>query len=216
MLIKTNEQGTKKKQTVHSLRLKDNKRSFFISGENAPKCSITKGDRDFICSECTYTANTLCRSYKGDESSTKIKGTNIDTNDFELLDSPDYVNSCHKAKKKGYIKIVSKKVAGKSVYDKIISYYDVAKNVNVKSNYYVTGVLRKVYQFFPKYYTLIKGEWVSTVSRIRTVNGKLKNYSFETIVTVKKNGKGGHLLYLTPKEDPKVGKRISTIFNTNQ
>ena len=216
MLIKTKEQGKKKKQFVHSVRLKDKKRSFFISGENAPKCSVKKGDRDFICSECTYTSNTLCRSYKGDDSSTKIKGTNIDTNDFKLLDSPDYTNSCFPTKKKGYIKIISKKVAGSSAYDKIVSYYDATKNVNVKSNYFTTNVLRKVYQFFPKYYTRIKGEWVSTVSRIRTVNGNLKKFSFETLVNVKKDGKGGHLLYLDPKEDPKVGKRISTLFNTNQ
>ena len=214
--IKTNEKNTKKKQTVHSVRLKENKRSFFIKGENAPKCSVKKGDRDFICSECTYTSNTLCRSYKGDESSTKIKGTNIDTNDFKLLESTDYTNSCHKTKKKGYIKIISKKVAGNSVYDKIISYYDVTKNVSVKTDYFSEGVLRKVYQFFPKYYMQIKGEWVSTVSRIRTVNGNLKNFSFETLINVNKDKKGKHLLYLTPKEDPKVSSRISTLFNTNQ
>ncbi len=216
MLIKTNERGSKKQQMVHSVRLKEKKRSYFIKGENAPKCSVTQGERDFICSECSYTSNTLCRSYKGDESSTKIKGTNIDTNDFKLLESPDYVNSCVKAKKKGYLKIISKKVGGNSAYDKIISYYDVQKNINVKTNYYVENVLRKVYQFFPKYYTLIKGEWVSTVSRVRTVNGKLNNFSFETLINVTKDKKGNHLLYMTPKDDPKIGSRISTLFNTNQ
>lgn len=216
MMIKTNERGTKKQQVVHSVRLKETKRSYFIKGENAPKCSVTKGDRDFLCSECSYTSNTLCRSYQGDESSTRIKGTNIDTNDFKLLESPDFHNTCYKAKSKGYIRIVSKKVSGKSAYDQIISFYDVQKNINVKSNYYSEGILRKVYQFFPKYYTLIKGEWVSTVSRVRTVNGNPNKYSFETLINVLKDKKGDYLLYMTPKDDPKIGSRISTLFNTNQ
>ena len=215
--IKTNDKGAVKKQAVHMVRLKDNKRSFIISGENAPKCSITKGERDFICGECTYTSNTSCRSYKGDESSTKISGTNIDTHDFELLDSPDYTSTCKDVKKKpGYVKITSKKVGGNSPYTKIISYYDMSKEISIKTNYYADGVLRKVYQFFPKYYTKIKNEWVATVSQIRTVQGNLKKFSFETLVSVKKNAKKAYLLYLSPSEDPKVSKRISTLFNTNK
>ena len=215
--IKTKDGATKKSQTVHMVRLGDKKRSYFLKGENTPKCSIKKANRDFLCNECTYTSNTLCRSYKGDDSSTKIQGTNIDTNDFKLLESPDFTNKCFPVKKSSkYVKILSKKVAGNSAYDKIISFYDISKKISVTTNYFSDGVLRKVYRFFPKYYKKIKNEWVSTVSRIRTVAGSEKKYSFETLVNIKKTKKNRYLLYLTPKDDPKVNKRISTLFNTNQ
>lgn len=215
--IKTKNQTAKKSQTVHTIRLEDKKRSYFLKGENAPKCSVKKGNRDFLCNECTYTSNTLCRSYKGDESTTKIQGTNIDSNDFKLLESLDFTNSCFPVKKSSkYVKIVSKKVSGNAVYDKIISFYDVTKKISVTTNYFADGILRKVYRFFPKYYKQIKNEWVSTVSRIRTVAGSEKKYSFETLISIKKDSKKKYLLFLTPKDDPKVNKRISTLFNTNQ
>lgn len=215
--IKTKDGATKKRQTVHMVRLEDKKRSYFLKGENTPKCSVKKGERDFLCNECTYTSNTLCRSYKGDESTTKIQGTNIDTNDFKLLESLDFTNKCFPVKKnKKYVKIVSKKVKGNAAYDKIVSFYDVTKKISVTTNYFADGVLRKVYRFFPKYYTKIKNEWVSTVTRVRTVAGSEKKYSFETLVNIKKDAKKNYLLYLSPKDDPKVSKRINTLFNTNQ
>lgn len=215
--IKTNDKGTKKKQTVHTVRLKENKRSYFIKGEHAPKCSVTKSDRDFICSECTYTSNTLCRSFKGDDSSTKLTGTNIDTNDFKLLDSPDYVSSCQAVKKKAnYVKITSKRIAGNSPYTKIVSYYDLSKKISIKSNYYADGILKKIYQFFPKYFSKVKGQWLAMVSRVRTVNGDAKKFSFETLISVKKSANKDYLLFLSPTEDTKVSKRIKTLFNTNQ
>jgi len=215
--IKTKDGKDSKNQTVHMVRLADKKRSYFLKGENNPKCSVKKGDRDFLCNECTYTSNTLCRSYKGDDSTTKIQGTNIDTNDFKLLESHDFTNKCFPVKKnKKYVKIVSKKVSGNAAYNKIVSFYDVTKKISVTTNYFADGVLRKVYRFFPKYYKKIKNEWVSTVSRVRTVAGSEKKYSFETLINIKKDGKKNYLLYLSPKDDPKVSKRVNTLFNTNQ
>lgn len=215
--IKTNDKGTKEKTGVHVLRKGDNKRSFMVSGKHAPKCSISKGERSFLCSECTHNSNALCRAYKGDESSTTVPGTNIDTNDFAMLESDAFQSSCSPVKKKpNFVKITSKKVKGDSPYNKIIAYYDMSKKIAVTTNYFADNVLRKVYRFFPKYYKQIKGEWISTVSRVRTVAGKEKKFSFETLIFVQKKGKNAYELYTDPKEDKKIAKRLKTIFNTNK
>ncbi len=218
MDIKTNDKGKKELATIHSLRMEDKKRVFFVQGGHAPKCSIQKGDKDYICNECSYKSSTICRSYKAGSSNTKVSGTNINSKDFEILESKDFTNKCYPVKKnKKYIKIVSSKQAGDSVYDTVISYYDKSKKVPVTMNYQSAKVLKKVYRFFPKYYIQIDGEWVSTVSRVRSVNGSEKKYSFETLTYVKKDGAGKYLLYTNPTADPLISKtNIKQLFNTNR
>lgn len=216
--IKTNDNGVKKEQGIHSLRQEGKKRAFFLSGENAPKCSITKNERDFMCNECTFTSNELCRSYKQDEDSTVIRGTNIDTKDFDLMESKDFTNVCYPVPKNPkYIKIVGKKISGESEYEKIISFYDKNKKIPVTMNMFSEAVLKKVYRSFPKYFKQIDGDWTATVTRARTVMGSEKKYTFETLSFVKKDTNKKHLLYTKPEMDPLLkGVDLNLMYNTNK
>ncbi len=216
MDMTTKEKGKKKTERLHNLRMKDKKRTVFLKGKNAPMCIVTLGKRDFKCNECTLLSNSQCRSYKSSEKSTTIRGTNIDTNDFDLLESKDFHAVCEEIPKKpGYLKIISKKTSGDSAYDQIISFYDKKREVPIINNYFAQKVLRKVYRFFPKYYIKLKDEWVATVTRVRTTKGSEKKYTFETLVKVLKNKKKKHQIYLEPMGDPALKKaNIRLIFNT--
>ncbi len=212
----TKEKGHKKTELVHSLRLKDKKRTVFLKGKNAPICAISLGKRDFKCNECTLLTNSQCRSFKSSEKSTTIRGTNIDTNDFQILENKDFTSVCHEIPKKpNYLKIVSSKVSGDSGYDQIVSFYDKKREVPVITNYSVQKVLRKVYRFFPKYYIQLKGRWVSTVTRVRTTKGSEKKYTFETLIKVMKTKNKKYQIYLDPKNDPALkSANMQLIFNT--
>ncbi len=212
----TKEKGDKKIEQVHNLRLKDKKRTVFLKGKNAPICAISVGKRDFKCNECTLLTNSQCRSFKSSEKSTTIRGTNIDTNDFKLLESSDFKSVCEEIPKKAnYLKIISSKVAGNSGYDQIVSYYDKKKEVPVITNYSAKKVLRKVYRFFPKYYIQLKGRWISTVTRVRTTKGSEKKYTFETLIKVLKTKGNKYQIYLDPAKDPALKKaNMRLLFNT--
>jgi hypothetical protein len=212
----TKEKGQKKIEQVHSLRLNAKKRTVFLKGTNAPICAISLGKRDFKCNECTLLTNSQCRSFKSSEKSTTIRGTNIDTNDFKLLESKDFKSVCEEIPKKpNYLKITSSKVAGGSGYDQIVSYYDKKREVPVITNYSAQKVLRKVYRFFPKYYIQLKDRWISTVTRVRTTKGSEKKYTFETLIKVLKSRNNKYQIYLDPKNDPALKKaNMQLIFNT--
>jgi hypothetical protein len=216
MDMTTKEKGSKKKEQLHNLRMKDRKRTVFLKGKNAPMCMVTLGKRDFKCNECTLLSNSQCRSYKSSEKSTTIRGTNIDTNDFDLLESKAFYSVCEEIPKKpGYLKIISKKTTGDADYDQIISFYDKKREVPVINNYFAQKVLRKVYRFFPKYYIKLKGEWVATVTRVRTTKGSEKKFTFETLVKVLKNKKKKYQIYLEPTNDPGLkSANMRLIFNT--
>lgn len=216
MDMTTKEKGKKKTEQLHNLRMKDKKRTVFLKGKNAPMCMVTLGKRDFKCNECTLLSNSQCRSYKSSEKSTTIRGTNIDTADFDLLESRDFHSVCEEIPRKpGYLKIISKKVSGDSGYDKIISFYDKKREVPVINNYFARKVLRKVYRFFPKYYIQLKNEWVATVTRVRTTRGSEKKYTFETLIKVLKNKNKQYQIYLEPAKDPALKQaNMRLIFNT--
>ena len=217
--MKTNDlqKKEKKEQLAQTVRLLDRKRLYFIEGPDAPNCIINRGERDFICSECTLLTNSQCRSYKSDEDSTTIQGTNIDTADFDRLEDANHVSVCKEMPKKpAYLKIITTRNKGDSPYDIIEKYYDKKKEIPVIMNYFSKEVLRKVYRFFPKYYIQLDGEWVSTVTRVRTTKGSEKRYVFETLIYVQKNQAKKYLIHLDPKKDPLLkGANWKTLFNTN-
>ena len=212
----TKKKGQKKIEQLHSLRLKDKKRTVFLKGKNAPICAISLGKRDFKCNECTLLSNSQCRSFKASEKSTTIRGTNIDTNDFQMLENKDFTSVCHEIPKKpNYLKIVSRKVSGDSLYDMVVSFYDKKREVPVITNFSAQKVLRKVYRFFPKYYIQLKDRWISTVTRVRTTKGSEKKYTFETMIRVLKTKKKKYQIYLDPKKDPALkNANMQLIFNT--
>ena len=213
--MRTNEKGKKKKELIHSLRMIDRKRSFFMKGKNAPQCFITLEERDYRCARCGALTNSECRSFKSSENSNAIRGTNIDLGDFDLITDDDHESVCNNVKNnKKVIKLTTNRISGDSPYEKIISYYVKDKEVPITMNYFADGVLRKVYRFFPKYYIQVKGEWIAAVTRVRTTAGKEKKYSFETIIKIKKNKKKKYLIFLDPPEDPSLKKaNFETIFN---
>lgn len=215
--MKTNDRSKKKKSLIHNLRMDERKRTYFIKGKDAPLCMISIDKKDFKCNECTLLTNSQCRSYKQDEDSTTIKGTNIDTKDVERVESEEYESVCQNIKKrKNYIKIVSKRVKGDSPYEKIESFYLKDKEVNILMNMFSGKVLRKVYKYSPKYFIKFDAGWMSTVTRVRTVKGKWKKYSFETLVIVKKNKKKKFMLYTNPTTDPNLKNTdLDLLFNTN-
>ena len=216
MEMVTREKGGKGSEQLHILRVKDKKRTVFLKGKNAPMCFVTVGKRDYKCNECTLLSNSQCRSYKSSEKSTTIRGTNIDTADFDLLESKDFQSVCKEIPKKpAYLKIISTKVSGTSGYDKIIGYYDKNKEVPILNHYQAQSALRKVYRFFPMCYIKLKDEWVATVTRVRTAQGSEKRYSFETMVKVTENKQKKYQIYLEPKQDPLLKKaNLRLIFNT--
>lgn len=213
--LKTDEQGKKKKQLIQSLRLGERKRTFFVKGKNAPQCFITLGERDYRCTKCRALTNSECRSYKSSDDSQVIRGTNIDLGDFDLITDDHHESVCNDVKNNdSVIKLTTKRVSGDSPYEKIISYYIKDKEVPITMNYYAEGVLRKVYRFYPKKYIQVKGEWVATVTRVRTTVGTWKKYTFQTDVIIKKNKKKKHMIYLDPASDPALKKaNLDTIFS---
>jgi len=215
--IRTKDKGKKKKNVVHSLRVKDKRRFVFTEGQNAPVCLISTGKREFKCNECTVLTNSQCRSFKSSEKTTTIRGTNIDTEDFKLVQGENHDSKCVNIKKSPkYFKIISIKKSGDSPYDKIESFYDKKKEIPIMMKLYAKGVLRKVYRFFPKYYIQLKGQWISTVTRVRTTQGDEKKYSFETLVLVQQGKDKKYRLYLDPAKDPALRKaNLSMIFRTN-
>ena len=215
--IRTNGQGRKKKEMVHSLRMKEKRRIVFTKGQNAPICIVSSGKREFKCNECTLLTNSQCRSYKSSEKTTTIRGTNIDTEDFTLVQGDNFDSKCiNIPKSPKYFKLLSAKQGGDSAYDKIESFYDKKKEIPIMMKFYAKGVLRKVYRFFPKYYIQLKGQWLSTVTRVRTTQGSEKNFTFETMVLVPKDKNKKYQLHLDPAMDPTLKKaNIGMLFRTN-
>lgn len=190
----------KKVSTVHSLRMDKNSRTYFIKGKDAPICLVKKDKAEFKCSECTSDNNDQCRSHKSSKS-TAIRDTNIDTADLEVLDDDFHTNVCENFQKK-YMKITATKIGGDSPYEKVISFYEQKRGVLVKVNLFYQGALAKVYRLSPKKYVKIGDEWLSTSTRVRTVCGSEKKYSYETTVEVKKKANKKHDLYTDPSIDP--------------
>lgn len=215
--MRTNDKGTKKKEKVHSLRQGEKKRVVYLQGKNAPMCMVSKGEKkDFKCSECSLFSNSQCRSFKNTSKGTTIQGTNIDTEDLELPEKPEFSNVCKNMPgRDAYFIIESIKKSGDAKYDKILTYYEKKREIALTANYYAEGALRKVYRYFPKYYVQVDGEWMSMVTRVRTVAGSEKKYSFETMVIIEKSGKT-FKLYLNPKKDPALkAMNFNLIYNTN-
>ncbi|MBF0239862.1 MAG: hypothetical protein HQM12_19350 [SAR324 cluster bacterium] len=215
--IKTTEEGKKAKSMLHNLRMDERKRTYVVKGKDAPMCMVTVGSRDFKCNECTQLTNSQCRSYKSDENSTTIQGTNIDKKDVELMEDPNFQSKCvDDPEQPDYIKIESTRIGGDSPYDSIESYYDKEKEVNISMSFLADKILRKVYRYFPKYYIQIEGEWMSTVSWVRTVKGREDQPTFETMIVVKKDDSKKYMIYNDPKTDPILkGLDFGTVYNTN-
>ena len=209
-VCKSKSKRAAQKEKLRILKFKNKRRIFAEKGPNAPRCVIQRGGRRFVCSSCSIVSNENCRSFPSD-GSTIFPGTNIDTADFALTSNPASDMSCSKLKNPKFFKIktIIKAESGESekTYDKVLSYYDKEKGVPIMMNFFADNVLRKVYRFFPKYYTKVGGQWFSTVMRVRTTLGKEKKFIFETLTNVDK--KNGNLkLYLDLSDDPDL-KNVS-------
>lgn len=200
-------------ETMHLVRSGKNTRLYFVKGDHAPGCLIQRGPRRFLCSSCRSGSNESCRSFTASDSTT-WPGTNIDTSDFNLLKKDISSAKCRPLKnKKRFLMIESLRSA--PPYDRILSYYDKKKEVPITVNFFNKGVLRKVYRFFPKYYVKVKGQWFSTVMRVRTTKGREKAYLFETLLHIPRS-KGRPQLYLNPKKDPALRTvSLDSLFATN-
>ncbi|MGK5094284.1 hypothetical protein WDW89_19995 [Deltaproteobacteria bacterium TL4] len=207
----------KKKELIYSLRVNNNKRLFFVKGPNAPQCIVELGAQQFLCSQCNWTTNDQCRRFHVSESTSTLRGTNIDRADFEIFYHENYESHCFGLEKQpDHIKIVTLKTKGEAPYDKIIGFYHKEKKVPVTVNFFVGTTLRKVYRFYPKYYTQLAGEWISTAARIRTTQGNENSYIFETLINVVKDKNQNYFLYLDLKKDPQLkNANYDFLFNTN-
>ena len=213
--IKTREGEETHKSLMHLLKKDGQQRLFFVQGDHAPACVVKQHTREIWCNRCETLSSSECRVMKSDESTSRIRGTNIDLHDFDLLADKQYQTVCEPVVGKDkFLKITLTQTGGNSPYDKIISYYDKQREVPITINLFANQVLRKVYRFFPKYMISLDGQWISAVARVRSVAGKEKNFSFETLVYVKKDG-DDYQLYLRPEEDPILqGTPIDMWFRT--
>ena len=202
-----------KKELLHFQRIGKNRRVFFAKGPNAPRCVILRGNRQYVCSQCRKNANENCRSFPSDDSSL-LPGTNIDLADFELLTQGVKSSKCSELKKQpNYFKIdLRRKAKG---YDRIVAYYDKKKKVPITMNFFSSKVMRKVYRFFPKYYIRVENQWISTVLRVRTTQGKEKSYVFETLVHVAKEGKKLRLFTDALRDPHLKGVSADSLFITD-
>jgi len=203
------------KKILHMLKYGDNQRLNYLKGPQAQQCFIKRQEREFKCTSCDLVSNTACRSYKSTEKSTRFKGTNIDSTDFDLIEDEQHQSVCINLSDK-YLKIVTERTGGASDYNKIISVYEKRREIPLLINFYAQDQLRKVYRFFPKYYTKIDNFWYSTYARVRTTINSEKKYKFETIVKVLKDRKNNFQLYGNPEKDPMVRDYIQgEIFKTS-
>ena len=206
-----------RKEIVHLIRIQDNKRFFFVKGPNAPQCIVERGDRQFLCSFCSWTSNEQCRSYQMEETTTTLRGTNIDRADFEIYANPHYESQCSDLPEQpGYFKVVTTKKGGELPYDRIVGFYSKEKKVPITVNFFVGEVLKKVYRFYPKYYFQIQGEWISTAVRVRTTQGEEDAYVFETLINVVQDKNNTYSLYVDLSQDPQL-KNVEheLLFSTN-
>ena len=202
---KNREQRVNSQQVLHLVKKGANQRVRFIKGKNTPQCYLNRGDREFRCGSCTEAVNSDCRSHKNDNNSTKIPGTNIDRDDFDLLKSQDYQSLCQKLPTApAYFKILSTRLQGNSPYNEIISFYEKKREIPIIISFFVESRLRKVYRFFPKQYSRIDGSWYSTIFRARTVNGEEKRFVFETLIKVLEGKTDQFQFYTKPEKDPLI------------
>lgn len=215
-LQKNHSKRGQKRETVHILKMNDQKRVYYLKGPHTQQCFIIKGKREFRCTACDLTSNGNCRSFKTSGEETRIRGTNIDSTDFDLIEDKNHRSTCDDLSDK-YVKITTLRIAGDSAYNKIITIYEKQREVPVIINYYAKNRLRKVYRFYPRYYTRIDDHWFATVLRVRTTFGSEKKYTFETIVKIIKGADGGLYLYPDPEKDPLISADNRTrIFNISK
>jgi len=212
-LKKNRKERKKNAMLMHSVRSKGVDRTYFITGENAPVCVVRKENRKYKCSECGANFNDQCRSFNSESS---IEGTNLDTIDMKILGSSDYKNSCrpHPKSKKHFI-ITSKKIGGDSLYNKVISYYEKKRGLLIRVNYYADKTLRKVYLFSEKGYIPFGDDWLASYIKVRSTQGSLKKYSFETKITISKQKKK-LMVFPAPEQDPYLEQTpVEVLFSTN-
>ncbi|MCV6608746.1 MAG: hypothetical protein OIF32_11070 [Campylobacterales bacterium] len=204
-IITKKRRGGKTKSSIHMVNHKEKRRVVFIEGDNKGRCIVGQGEKKYKCGDCSLTSNTLCREMKEKQTTTKILGTNIDMTDFDTSRMVDYTSSCHPVKRrKNYVQIESINTGKKRKYDKIVSYYEFKRELPVARHYFEKGVLKKVYNFFPREYKKIDGKWMATVVRVRSVEHKEKNYQFETVVKIKRDSKYKYMLFDDITKDKKI------------
>jgi hypothetical protein len=215
--IKTKQKRTRTAKDIHMIRNGENKRIFFTSGEFYPKCLISKGDKNYRCGECTYSTNSFCREQKDERSGTKVAGTNIDLDDFDISHIKDYTSKCSPIRRRrNYIQIESINTGEKRKYNKIVSIFEIKRNLPIVRNFYEGKTLKKVYRFFPKDYKKVNNQWMATVMRVRSVNGKERKYEFETIVKIKRNSKYKYLFYDKIEKDTLLeGASVDSLFKVD-
>jgi hypothetical protein len=210
-------QRKKQKEKFHLLHLDENKRIRSFYGIHKNQCVIHRGERSYLCQACSKNTNSECRSFaSADSDNRRIQGTNIDLDDFSLLERPEQVSTCTEfPSKKDIFKITTQLKSEGSKFDKVITYYNKAKKTPVLLNFYKAGILRKVYRFFPKSYLQIGDEWVASAIRVRSTSGSEKKYDFETQVRILKNKNKQPQIFLNANVDPALkGQEIELLFNT--
>ncbi|MDX2469065.1 MAG: hypothetical protein QNL04_00655 [SAR324 cluster bacterium] len=206
----------KNQEAIHIIKMGENQRIHFISGSNAPQCFIRNQSKDYKCISCSESRNENCRSYKIEGSDTLIKGTNIDSSDFDFLENDQYKSSCSPvANNKDYLLIESSNPQA-NLWQKVEIYFEKKRELPILIRFFHKGALAKVYRFYPQSYILVKGHWYSAQFRVRSVNVSETRYFFETSFKLLINKKNQHHLYLEPEEDPMLNvKELNGAFQIN-
>lgn len=207
-------------QNLHVLRAQESRRVVVLQGPDAGQCLISRGLRDYICAQCDLTNNRECRSIPRQTESTRLAGTNIELSDFDLVTNGDYETQCDALPQfPGFLKLTSNRGAASDIdgtYEQIVTFVDSEREVPVTINLIAQGVLRKVYRFFPKFYAQIDGQWVATIIRVRSTQGREDSYAFETQVRILPDAANKPRIYPDPATDPNLrGVPADSLFFTN-
>ena len=202
---------------VHFMRDGANRRAFVKSGPLAPQCIISRGERDSLCARCDDTTNRNCSSVVREQTSTRVLDTNIDLGDWDLLTAEDYRVTCRQHPEKADLLIIRSETSdAKRTYQEIETNFDKVREVPLRVAMFSSGVLRKVYRFFPKYIVQVDGRWVATIMRVRTTQGSEKDYVFETQISILPGPDQKPMIYHDPTKDPLLkGYNLNQLFFTN-
>ena len=205
----------KNQEAIHMLKLGEKQRVRFVSGANAPQCFMRSGPKDFKCTSCNEYRNENCRSYKIEGSETLIKGTNIDSADFDFLTQDSYQSSCSAlSQSKDYILIQSENPQA-NLWQKVEIYLEKAREVPILIRFFHNDRLAKIYRFYPQAYIEVNDNWYSSQFRVRNVKGGERRYYFETSFKLLLNNQNQYHLYLEPEKDPMLKiKELNESFQT--
>ncbi len=196
-----------KKEILHLYKNETSKRVNFLVGRNSPQCFLNLREKDYKCTRCTETRNENCRATKVEGSKTLLKGTNIDSADFDFLSDPSYQNQCNPWPQNPNYLLFTALGPATSLWSKVEIYLEKKREIPVLVRFFYQDRLTKVYRFYPQSYVQLQGHWYSTQFRVRGVEGDENRFFFETAVKVLANATGQLQLFLDPNQDPLLGAK---------